>query len=90
MHIIPNHTAMTAAEMGLSPEIITHHELRPMTAKMRLDNYRDKLDAALSAGHGVSCEVAAQPNNTETVWSHNSVTLPGNAIITFLRRGGAK
>lgn len=86
MHIIPNHTAMTAAEMGLSPDIITHHELRPMTAKMRLDNYRDKLDAALSAGHGVSCEVVDHFRDaTKKVYR-----LEPNNISRFLRRGGAK
>ena len=84
MHIIPNHTAMTAAEMGLSPDIITHHELRPMTAKMRLDNYRDKLDAALSAGHGVSCELVNQ-----FVDANKMIEKPNN-ISRFLRKGGAK
>lgn len=85
MHIIPNHTAMTAAEMGLSPEIISHHELRPMTAKMRLANYRDKLDAALSAGHGVSCELVAQQ-----VAKQVTEQIKPNNISRFLRRGGAK
>lgn len=84
MHIIQNHTAMTAAEMGLSPDIISHHELRPMTAKMRLDNYRDKLDAALSAGHGVSCEVVDQ-----FVDVNKMIEKPNN-ISRFLRKGGAK
>lgn len=86
MNIIPNHTAMTAAEMGLSPDIISHHELRPMTAKMRLDNYRDRLDAALSAGHGVSCEVVNQFVDANKMVYR---TEPNN-ISRFLRRGGAK
>lgn len=75
MHIIPNHTAMTAAEMGLSPDIITHRELRPMTAKMRPDNYRDKLDAWLENAPA-EAEVIAKAKDTSN-------------ISKFLRKGGA-
>ena len=67
MHIIPNHSNMTALEMGLSPDILIHHNLRPMSVDDRLDEYRSKLRRAIKSGHGVTCEVVAKqvekPNN---------------------------
>lgn len=82
MHIIPNHSNMTALEMGLSPDILTRHDLRPMTAHVRLEAYREKLDAAISAGHGVTCEVVSKQVSQQ-------VAKPNN-ISLILRKGGAK
>lgn len=83
MHIIPNHSNMTAAEMGLSPEILIHDSLRPMSVDDRLDEYRAKLRHAIKSGHGVTCEVVAM-----TVPVTPAATSLNN-ISKFLRKGGA-
>ena len=82
MNTIPNHSNMTALEMGLSPEIIIHDNLRPMTVDDRLDEYRAKLRHAIKSGHGVTCEVVAQQVAKQ-------VAKPNN-ISLILRKGGAK
>lgn len=57
LHLIQNHQSMTAAEMGLSPDIISHFDLRPKSVDERLDEYRSKLRVAIKSGHGVICEM---------------------------------
>lgn len=81
MNIIPNHSNMTALEMGLSPEIIIHDNLRPMTVDDRLDEYRAKLRNAMKSGHGVTCEVVEQQVAKQ-------VAKPNN--ISLILRKGAK
>lgn len=63
----------------MSPEIITK-DCRPMTPGQRLREYHQKLENALQAGHGVTCELV-----TEQV--AQQVAKPNN-ISRFLRRRG--
>lgn len=82
MNTIPNHSNMTALEMGLSPEILIHDNLRPMTVDDRLDEYRAKLRHAMKSGHGVTCELVTQQVAQQVAKTNN--------ISLILRKGGAK
>lgn len=57
LHLIQNHQNMTVEELGLSPEIISHFDLRPKSVDERLDEYRSKLRNAIKSGHGVMCDM---------------------------------
>lgn len=63
----------------MSPDIITK-DCRPMTPGQRLREYQEKLECALQAGHGVTCELV-----TEQV---AQPVAKANNISRFLRKRG--
>ena len=67
----------------MDASMITRYTHVP-TPRQRLNDYYEKLDAALSAGHGVSCEVVNQFVDV------NKMVANPNNISRFLRKGGAK
>lgn len=86
MNIIPNHSNMTALEMGLSPDILIHDNLRPMSVDDRLDEYRAKLRHAIKSGHGVTCEVVRRKANI-VIGPITAMTTAPNNISKLLRKG---
>lgn len=88
-HTIKGHAAMSAQELELSPEIISRHDLRPLSNDDRYDAYRAKLRHALKSGHGVTCEAVKRPEAYPLIAIPEGRTEMTN-ISRMLRKGGAK